>query len=59
MKKEWEDKKDSFKVVDVRKLTGNFLPKLLNKAQDIELGQGMCVIPVSYTHLTLPTKRIV
>ncbi len=44
MKKEWEDKKDSFKVVDVRKLTGNFLPKLLNKAQDIELGGGMCVI---------------
>jgi len=44
MKKEWEDKKDSFKVVDVRKLTGNFLPNLLKKAQDIELGQGMCVV---------------
>jgi len=44
MKKEWEDKKDSFKVVDVRKLTGNFLPKLLNKAQAIELGGGMCVV---------------
>ena len=43
MKKEWEDKKDSFKIVDVRKLTGNFLPKLLNTAQDIELGGGMCV----------------
>ncbi len=44
MKKEWEDKKDLFKVVDVRKLTGNFLPKLLKKAQNIELGHGMCVV---------------
>ena len=44
MKKEWEDKKDLFKVVDVRKLTGNFLPKLLKKAQNIELGHGICVV---------------
>ncbi len=44
MKKKWEDKKDSFKVIDVRKLTGNFLPNLLDKAQDIELDQGICVI---------------
>ena len=44
MKKEWEDQKDSFKVVDVRKLTGNFLPNLLKKAQDIEQGKGICVI---------------
>lgn len=44
MKKEWQDKKGLFKIIDVRKLTGNFLPNLLNKAQDIELGQGICVI---------------
>jgi len=44
MKKEWEDKKDLFKVVDVRKLTGNFLPNLLKKVQDIEQGQGICVV---------------
>jgi len=30
MAKEWIKKKNQFDVVDVRKLTGNFLPKLLN-----------------------------
>ena len=44
MTKEWENKKDKFNVVDVRKLTGNFLPKLLSKAGQIEIGDGMCVI---------------
>jgi translation elongation factor EF-1beta len=44
MPKEWENKKDKFNVVDVRKLTGNFLPKLLSKAGQIEIGDGMCVI---------------
>jgi hypothetical protein len=29
MTKEWENTKDQFKVVDVRKLTGNFLPGIL------------------------------
>ncbi len=44
MTKEWENKKDKFNVADVRKLTGNFLPKLLSKAGQIEIGDGMCVI---------------
>ena len=38
MAKEWENKKDLFDVVDVRKLTGNFLPGILNKAGKIEVG---------------------
>jgi alkylhydroperoxidase/carboxymuconolactone decarboxylase family protein YurZ len=44
MTKEWESKKDSFKVVDVRKLTGNFLPGFLNKAGQLEVGEGTCVV---------------
>ena len=31
-------------VADVRKLTGNFLPGLLNKAARIAVGDGMCVV---------------
>jgi hypothetical protein len=44
MAKEWENNKDLFNVVDVRKLTGNFLPGLLNKADQIEVGEGLCVV---------------
>ncbi len=44
MTKEWENTKDQFKVVDVRKLTGNFLPSILNKAGQFEVGDGMCVV---------------
>ena len=44
MTKEWENTKDQFKVVDVRKLTGNFLPGILNKAGQIEVGDGLCVV---------------
>ncbi|MEA2038431.1 MAG: DUF2249 domain-containing protein [Thermodesulfobacteriota bacterium] len=44
MTKEWETKKDSFQVVDVRKVTTNFLPGLLKKAGQIPLGEGMTVI---------------
>ena len=44
MAKEWESMKNKFDVVDVRKLTGNFLPKLLSKAGQIEVGDGMCVV---------------
>jgi alkylhydroperoxidase/carboxymuconolactone decarboxylase family protein YurZ len=44
MAKNWEDIKDSFEVVDVRKITWNFLPRLLEKAGKIELGEGMCVV---------------
>ena len=44
MVKEWENRKDCFDVVDVRKLTGNFLSGLLNKAGQIEVGEGIIVV---------------
>lgn len=44
MIQEWENKKEGFDVMDVRKLTGNFLPGLLAKAGKIEVEKGMCVI---------------
>jgi len=44
MTTKWEEKKDQFDVVDVRKLTGNFLPKLLIKAAKIAVGDGICVV---------------
>ncbi|NMB42309.1 MAG: DUF2249 domain-containing protein [Firmicutes bacterium] len=40
----WEDKKDTFDVVDVRNLTGNFLPMILRKAQQVKLHDGICVV---------------
>lgn len=44
MEKSWEDKKTSFPVIDVRNLTGNFLPMILHKAQQVNLDNGICVI---------------
>ncbi|MBL0715837.1 MAG: DUF2249 domain-containing protein [Desulfosarcina sp.] len=44
MPTKWAEKKDAFAVVDVRKLTGNFLPKILNKAAQLAVGDGMCVV---------------
>ena len=44
MRYEWDDKKEGFKVVDVRKATGNFLPGLLKKAGQVDVGGGMCVV---------------
>ncbi len=44
MTTKWGEKKDQFDVVDVRKLTGNFLPKLLIKAAKIAVGDGICVV---------------
>lgn len=44
MNKEWENKKDSFEVTDVRELKGNFLPMVLKKAKNTEVGKGLCVI---------------
>ncbi|MBW2076810.1 MAG: DUF2249 domain-containing protein [Deltaproteobacteria bacterium] len=41
---DWESKKGDFDVVDVRELTGNFLPGLLSRAGKIEVGDGMCVV---------------
>lgn len=44
MSKNWEDKKECFAVIDVSKLTGNFLPMILHKAQQVNLNNGICVI---------------
>jgi len=44
MAKEWENKKETFKVVDVRNLTGNFLPGLIGNAGKVKVGDGMCVV---------------
>ncbi len=40
----WEDKKEDFAVIDVRHLTGNFLPMILHRAQHVNLNQGICVV---------------
>ncbi len=44
MKKDWLDRKETFEVKDVRELRGNFLPSILKKAQNIEVGNGLCII---------------
>jgi len=44
MAEEWENNKESFDVIDVRKLTGNFLPMVLKKASDVNVGKGICVV---------------
>jgi alkylhydroperoxidase/carboxymuconolactone decarboxylase family protein YurZ len=44
MGRDWESRKGRFEVVDVRKLTGNFLPGLLKRAGQVEVGGGMCVV---------------
>ena len=41
---DWKDKKDSFEVVDVRSIRGNFLPMLMAKAKKKAAGEGMCVV---------------
>ena len=40
----WQDKKSTFAEIDVRDLTGNFLPMILHKAQQVNLGNGICII---------------
>jgi hypothetical protein len=44
MAKYWEDQKASFAVIDVRNLTGNFLPGILHKAQQVNLNNGICIV---------------
>ncbi len=44
MEKKWLDKKQSFEIKDVRDLKGNFLPAILKKAQNLEIGKGLCII---------------
>jgi len=44
MPKDWGNKKEHFDQIDVREVTGNFLPGLLKRAGKIEIGDGLCVI---------------
>ena len=44
MTKEWTSKKDSFELIDVRKLSGNFLPMLVKKGNMMSIGEGICVV---------------
>ncbi|MEA1928437.1 MAG: hypothetical protein U9N73_09545 [Candidatus Auribacterota bacterium] len=44
MSTDWKNNKEKFEMFDVRKATGNFLPGLLKKAGEIEVGSGICVI---------------
>lgn len=44
MDKKWMGKKESFAVVDVRNLTNNFLPMILNRAQQVKVGGGICIV---------------
>ncbi len=44
MNKKWERKKDLFKKIDVRKMSGNFLPMILIKAGKVKVNEGICVI---------------
>jgi alkylhydroperoxidase/carboxymuconolactone decarboxylase family protein YurZ len=40
----WENKRDLFPVIDVRYLTNNFLPMILQKAQQVNIDDGLCII---------------
>jgi alkylhydroperoxidase/carboxymuconolactone decarboxylase family protein YurZ len=40
----WMKKKDEFELVDVRQLSGNFLPMIIKKAMTLKMDQGLCVV---------------
>ena len=44
MEADWTSKKDTFQEVDVRAMSGNFLPWLIKKATENAEGEGLCVI---------------
>ena len=44
MTKKWTSEKDSFEVIDVRKLKDNFLPMLIQKGSITSVGKGICVV---------------
>lgn len=44
MKADWEAKKATFPIIDVREITNNFLPMILHKAQQVNLNNGICVV---------------
>jgi alkylhydroperoxidase/carboxymuconolactone decarboxylase family protein YurZ len=42
--KDWIKLKEQFEIKDVRQLKGNFLPSIMKKAQNFDIGQGLCII---------------
>lgn len=44
MEPEWAVQKTNFPIIDVRDLTGNFLPMILHRAQQVNLHNGICVV---------------
>jgi hypothetical protein len=42
--KNWKNLINTFEIKDVRKLKGNFLPSIINKAKSLDIGKGLCVI---------------
>ncbi|MDI9577744.1 MAG: DUF2249 domain-containing protein [Thermoproteota archaeon] len=40
----WEENKTTFPVIDVRHLTSNFLPIILHRAQQVNVGEGLCIV---------------
>jgi hypothetical protein len=44
IKEEWKNKRESFELMDVRKLSGNFLLTILKKADKVAVGDGICVV---------------
>jgi glycosyltransferase involved in cell wall biosynthesis len=41
---EWENNKDTFIVIDVKKLYNNFFPAIKQKLSQLEVGKGLCVV---------------
>lgn len=44
MYNEWKDKKEQFKVVDLRQAKGNFSQGLFKQADQVEAGSGLHLI---------------
>lgn len=44
MKPIWMEKKETFRIEDVQKLKGNFLPSILKNAKGVKEGDGLCII---------------
>ncbi|RZN15094.1 MAG: DUF2249 domain-containing protein [Methanosarcinales archaeon] len=42
--KEWNDKKESFEVLDGKELVGEFLSTVIKKAKEVAAGSGICVV---------------
>lgn len=42
--RDWLKLKEQFEIKDVRQLKGNFLPSIMKKAQNLEVGKGLCII---------------